>query len=224
MSSMPPLPQRRVALLIDCDNVSPDIVPFALERARGYGKVVARRGYGNHTTLANKWKDAMLQEAVAPHLHFCAVSGKNTSDIALALDGFALAVDGAIDAVCVVTSDADFIYLCTKLRERGILCCVVGMDKTPAALRVAADYFHEFRTPAPTPERVVANDIEAAHTFLTRVVRRVLMAEKLERVQLTKIGQYLHTNHPNFLYKELGKTLAAVPMLECESNTVRLRQ
>jgi hypothetical protein len=36
----------RVAVLVDCDNVSPDIVAHALKMAAQFGRVVVRRGDG----------------------------------------------------------------------------------------------------------------------------------------------------------------------------------
>jgi uncharacterized protein (TIGR00288 family) len=230
MSNMPPLPQRRVALLIDCDNAGPAMLPFALERIRSHGKVSIRRGYGGRAVLGGKWKEAMMQGALTPHLHYSAVSGKNTSDIALALDAFELAMNAQVEMVCIVTSDADYVYLCTKLRERGILSCVIGESKTPPALRAASDYFHEFAAPAAaaaalefakaTPPAAAAQEVHAARKLLTAAVRAMLKLEGLDMVSLPKFGQFLRQAHPTFSYKEhhhanLSKMLMTVPMLEC---------
>ena len=48
----------RVAVLVDCDNTSPEILEYALRVVAQFGRVVVRRGYGNHATLANKWQEA----------------------------------------------------------------------------------------------------------------------------------------------------------------------
>lgn len=53
-------------------------------------------------------------------------SGKNTSDIALALDAVEALFDERADTFCLVTSDSDFAYLCRKLRERGATVHIVG--------------------------------------------------------------------------------------------------
>ena len=44
--------ETRVAVLVDCDNVTPEILEYALRVIAQFGRVVLRRGYGNHTTLA----------------------------------------------------------------------------------------------------------------------------------------------------------------------------
>ena len=40
--------EKRVALLVDCDNTSPAILEHALQVAENSGRVVMKRGYGNH--------------------------------------------------------------------------------------------------------------------------------------------------------------------------------
>lgn len=53
----------RVAVLVDCDTVSPEILEHALRMAAQFGRVVLRRGYGNQATLANKWHDVVARIA-----------------------------------------------------------------------------------------------------------------------------------------------------------------
>jgi uncharacterized protein (TIGR00288 family) len=135
----------RVAVLVDCDNVSPEVLEHALKVAAQFGRIVVRRGYGNHGTLANKWQEALVRLAFTPCLQYQYASGKNTSDIALALDALEALFDHRADMFCLVTSDSDFAYLCRKLRERGAAVCIVGEPKTPDALRNASDQFFEWR-------------------------------------------------------------------------------
>lgn len=78
--------ESRVAVLVDCDNTTPEILEYALRVVAQFGRVVLRRGYGNHSTLANKWQEALMRLAFIPCLHYQYAAGKNTSDLALALD------------------------------------------------------------------------------------------------------------------------------------------
>lgn len=146
----------RVAVLVDCDNTTPEILEYALRVVAQFGRVVLRRGYGNHSTLANKWQEALVRLAFTPCLQYQYASGKNTSDIALALDAMEALFDRRADYFCLVTSDSDFAYLCRKLRERGATVCIVGEAKTPAALRNASDQFFEW---VPTPQNEVGAEM-----------------------------------------------------------------
>ena len=139
MSAHPASAENRVAVLVDCDNTEPEILEHALRVVAQFGRVVLRRGYGNHTTLANKWQEALVRLAFTPCLQYQYASGKNTADIALALDAQEALFDGRADTFCLVTSDSDFAYLCRKLRERGASVLIVGEAKTPDALQNASD-------------------------------------------------------------------------------------
>lgn len=153
--------EATVAVLVDCDNVPPEILPYALRVAAQFGRVALRRGYGNHTTLANRWQEALVRQAFTPHLQYQYASGKNTADIALALDALEAMFDHRADIFCLVTSDSDFAYLCRKLRERGSRVCIVGEGKTPQALRNASDQFFEW-SPAESDPDATTDSAEKA--------------------------------------------------------------
>lgn len=151
--------ESRVAVLVDCDNTSPEILEYALRVVAQFGRVVLRRGYGNHSTLANKWQEALVRLAFTPCLQYQYAAGKNTSDIALALDAIEALFDRRADTFCLVTSDSDFAYLCRKLRERGATVHIVGEAKSPDALRNASDQFFEWVKPEPPTAEPHVSDL-----------------------------------------------------------------
>ena len=211
--------EGRVAVLVDCDNVSPETLEFALRVVAQFGRVVVRRGYGNHSTLANKWQSALVRLAFSPCLQYQYASGKNTADIALALDAMEALFDHRADIFCLVTSDSDFAHLSRKLRERGATVYIVGDAKSPEALRNASDQFFEWIKPeAPVavvspvleiqPEKVRptgAPVIEPPKPLPKRRPRFVIDAVALlaadtseGKVGLGALGQYLKRTDPAF--------------------------
>ncbi|MBX7260005.1 MAG: NYN domain-containing protein [Candidatus Hydrogenedentes bacterium] len=213
----PSLPnESRVAVLVDCDNTNPEILEFALRVVAQFGRVVLRRGYGNHSTLANKWQEALVRLAFTPCLQYQYASGKNTADIALALDALEAMFDHRADNFCLVTSDSDFAYLCRKLRERGATVCIVGEVKTPDALRNASDHFFEWQPAEQTLDAAEHNGNKAitakpdpAKAQSTPVVKRrpkfvveavsLLASDTSEgKVGLSALGQYLKRTDPAF--------------------------
>jgi uncharacterized protein (TIGR00288 family) len=208
-----PLPSEpKVAILVDCDNTSPDILDFALKIASQFGRVVFRRGYGNHATLARTWQDALVEKAFTPCLQFQYSSGKNTSDIALALDAVEAMFDRRVEKFCIVTSDSDFAYLCRKLRERGASVAIVGEAKTPSALRNASDQFFEWvREAAPSRDAHEAgqpasvklpvesrNLVKRRPRFVIEAVSLLADAAADGQVHLSAVGQYLKRTDPAF--------------------------
>jgi uncharacterized protein (TIGR00288 family) len=197
----------RVAVLVDCDNTSPDILDYALKMGAQFGQVVVRQGYGNHTTLANKWQEALVRLAFTPCLQFQYAAGKNTADIALALDALEMMFDDRVTTFCIVTSDSDFAYLCRKLRRRGATVCIVGEAKTPDALRNASDQFFEYA--ALKPEQAKTEPPKAVKQQPRAVASAVslLAAETAEGwVGLGALGQYLRRTDPGFSPQRHGHT------------------
>lgn len=69
MSTLANVVEARVAVLVDCDNVSPEILEHALRVVAQFGRVVLRRGYGNQGTLAHRWQDALVRLAFSPQTY-----------------------------------------------------------------------------------------------------------------------------------------------------------
>jgi hypothetical protein len=76
MSSKTLPSETRVAVLVDCDNTKPEILEHALKVVAQFGRVVVRRGYGNHATLANKWQEALARLAFTHCLQYQYAAGK----------------------------------------------------------------------------------------------------------------------------------------------------
>jgi len=211
MSTLDDTREHRVAVLADCDNTSPEILEYALRVVAQFGRVVLRRGYGNHATLASKWQEALVRLAFTPCLQYQYASGKNTADIALALDAMEALFDARADTFCLVTSDSDFAYLCRKLRERGATVHIVGETKTPDALRNASDQFFEWQPPEPATPAADNAKVAAPKPVPKRRPKSLIAAVSLlaadtseGRVHLGALGSYLKRADPAFSPKVFG--------------------
>lgn len=211
-----------VAVLVDCENAQPAVIDEAMRLAASLGRVSLRRGYGNHTALASKWQDALVRHGFAPCLQFQSVAGKNTADIALALDALEMLLDRRADRFVIVTSDSDFVGLCRKLQERGASVHVFGEAKTPAALRHACDKFHESAPPAPREvapaQEVPAAVVKRRPRFVVDAVRSLALPSSDGSVDLGALGNHLRETHAGFThaaygYKKLRTMIEAYDML-----------
>lgn len=150
-----------------------------------------------------------------PCLQYQYAAGKNTSDIALALDAVEALFDRRADTFCLVTSDSDFAYLCRKLRERGATVHIVGEAKTPPALRNASDQFFEWLPVEPPADAAgiltaLPNTSAAAAKPKLRpksIINAVslLAADTADgRVAVGALGQYLKRTDPAFSPQTYG--------------------
>uniref|UniRef100_C5CMK9 NYN domain-containing protein n=1 Tax=Variovorax paradoxus (strain S110) TaxID=543728 RepID=C5CMK9_VARPS len=119
-------PSLRVMLLIDADNVSADVIEQAVQRTLAeHGAVHVRRAYCNAET-ALKQQALFKRLSVRPMVNLSA--GKNSTDIALAVDALDLVIAERPDVVVLVSSDSDFAPLVIRLREKGCRVCGLGQQ------------------------------------------------------------------------------------------------
>jgi hypothetical protein len=83
--------ERRLAVLIDADNVNASVVePLIAEVAR-YGIATVRRIYGDWTTPnLGSWKKTLLEHSIQPIQQFRNTTGKNATDSAMIIDAMDL--------------------------------------------------------------------------------------------------------------------------------------
>jgi|GEM_PF-927658 len=135
--------KARVAILVDCDSFSPEILDFALLRAGDLGRVVVRRCYGNPGVLAVRWRRIMTRLAFAPCLQFQTID-ETSASISLTTEAMEMMFDERADIFCLVTCNSGFTMLCHKLRERGVSTCIIGDQRVSSALRGVCDSFFEW--------------------------------------------------------------------------------
>ena len=120
--------QKRLAFLIDGDNISPQLIPGIMEKVHAYGKPIIRRVYGN--SLKN-WETVTRKHAITRRSHPTVPNGKNATDIALVVDAMDILHDDKIDGFCIVSSDSDFSPLATRLTEAAKYVLVIGREASP---------------------------------------------------------------------------------------------
>ncbi|HET8602176.1 MAG TPA: NYN domain-containing protein [Segeticoccus sp.] len=132
----------RVAMLIDCDNISWRWAKQIVGEAALHGVLSVKRGYGDWTsTYLSGWLDELPRYAIQPVQQFAYAVGKNSTDSALIIDAMDLLYAGDVDIFCLVSSDSDFTRLAMRLRESGKAVYGIGAVKTPLAFQNACDRF-----------------------------------------------------------------------------------
>lgn len=149
----------KVMLLVDADNVSVDVIQQAFERVVAtHGAAHVRRAY---CTAESAVKHLQVFKALSMRPIVNISTGKNSTDIALAVDAISLAEAERPDVVVIVSSDSDFAPLVIRLREKG--CRVEGIgqkgktgDDSVAVYDDFIDITHRkpaARAPAKSPTR-----------------------------------------------------------------------
>ena len=120
------LVDSNLAVLIDYENVGLDAIQRLLDQLSDVGRVIIRRAYGDWSVQRNK-QDQLLELGIEPiHQYHSNKSGKNSSDIRLAIEAIDLLYNNPIDTFVIVSSDSDFVPLVGKLRSSGKSVIVAG--------------------------------------------------------------------------------------------------
>ncbi len=132
----------RVAMLIDCDNISHRAAVKIVAEASTHGTLSIRRAYGDFTSShLSGWRKHLPALAIQPIQQFPYSVGKNSTDSALIIDAMDLLYTTGTDVFCIVSSDSDFTRLATRLRESGKRVYGIGARNTPVAFKNACDRF-----------------------------------------------------------------------------------
>lgn len=133
---------KKVAVLIDAENISYRYAQLILNEAANIGNVICKRIYGDWSlpTLTS-WKKPIMDYSINAVQQFRSVSGKNSSDSVLIIDAMDMLHDEKYHSICIVSSDGDFTRLASRLRESEIFVVGMGEQKTPASFRSACDKF-----------------------------------------------------------------------------------
>lgn len=123
---------KRIALLIDCDNVTPNAIEGVLEELAKHGTVNVRHAHGdwNNPSLSG-WAEKLHPHAIRPMQQFAYTKGKNATDSAMIIDAMDLLYSGNVDAFALMTSDSDFTPLVLRILENGFPVYGFGQKKTP---------------------------------------------------------------------------------------------
>lgn len=134
--------EKKYALLIDADNISPKYIGAILKEGKAFGNVSVRRIYGDWTeNEKNSWKKCLLENSMTPIQQYSYTTGKNASDSAMIIDAMDILYTLQVDGFILASSDSDFTKLAVRLREAGKHVVGMGESKTPYPFVKACDQF-----------------------------------------------------------------------------------
>lgn len=133
---------KNLAVLIDADNTSHNLIDVILEEIAKYGTACVKYIYGDWSTPALKsWKDKCLSYGLIAVQQFTYTTQKNSTDIAMVIDAMDLLHSKTFDGFCLVSSDSDFTGLASRIRRDGLVVYGLGRENTPEAFRKSCDKF-----------------------------------------------------------------------------------
>lgn len=222
---------QKIALLIDCDNVSHNSIEGVLAELAKYGMVNVRHAHGdwNGSSLSG-WVTKLHPNAIRPMQQFAYTKGKNATDSAMIIDAMDLLHSKTVDAFALMTSDSDFTPLVLRILESGLPVYGFGEKKTPQPFVDSCSLFvftenllleSEEKTSEPAQIKKSKNELRK-DTVLVKLLRTA--AEQTSDddgwSQMGRVGQYISNNSSfssiNYGYKKLGDLVRASELFDVE--------
>ena len=149
-----------LALLIDAENVSCNLIDRIMHETDKLGDPIIRRIYGNFTSPnMSCWHEISERHAFTVAQKFAYKKGKNATDIELIMDAVTLQFTSPIRGLVLVSGDSDYCGLVKRYREQNWPVYVLGQSNTSEALKRCCtafipinDYNKPTTTPSPTHE------------------------------------------------------------------------
>lgn len=222
---------KKIALLIDCDNVSHNSIEGVLEELAKYGMVNVRHAHGdwNNSSLSG-WIERLHSNAIRPMQQFAYTKGKNATDSAMIIDAMDLLYSNNVDAFALMTSDSDFTPLVLRILENGLPVYGFGEKKTPRPFVDACSPFIYTENLIPEEEKTEKslktikknrNDLRK-DTSLVKLLRTAVeqTSEDDNWALMSKVGHYVSNNSSfsaiNYGYKKLSDLIRASDLFEFE--------
>ena len=223
---------KRIALLIDCDNVSHNSIEGVLEELAKYGMVNVRHAHGdwNNPSLSG-WIDRLHPNAIRPMQQFAYTKGKNATDSAMIIDAMDLLYSKNIDAFALMTSDSDFTPLVLRILESGLPVYGFGEKKTPKPFVDACSPFiytenlvSEDKEKEDSPQQPVKKSKQELrkNTTLVKLLRTAVEQTSDDDgwANLGRVGSYISNNSSfssiNYGYIKLGDLIKASELFDIE--------
>ncbi len=202
--------ERRMAVLIDSDNVPYSNIGGVLNELTRYGIPTIKRIYGDWTKQsASGWKNRLLDHAITPIQQYSYTQGKNATDSALIIDAMDLLYSDNVEMFCIVSSDSDFTRLAVRLREAGKYVIGIGERKTPNAFIASCDKFIYLEIIEPlgskSKQEAVQVSLEAMDALIQLLVVSVHdLADDNGYVFMGDLGNLIMKKQPDFDPRNYG--------------------
>lgn len=194
---------QQIAVLIDYENVGLNSIQWLFDQISDFGRVIVKRAYADWSAASNKG-DQLLELGIEPiHLFHTGGSGKNASDIRLAIDAIDLLYQSPVDTLVIVSSDSDFAPLVSKLRAAGKTIIGAGWRATASrTLVISCDRYFFLDQGSKSQPQERASQTLRTDSLLLRAVKATM--DDQGKVVGSRLHQTMLRLDPSFDFRALG--------------------
>ncbi len=196
------MPDSQIGVLIDYENVGLGSIRSLFDQLSDMGRIIIKRAYADWSKASSQSTQMLEFGIEAKHYFHATNSGKNASDICLAIDAIDLLHRSPVDTFVIVSSDTDFVPLVSALRAAGKTVIGAGHRAvvSPALVR-SCDRYVYLDSDKPTAQ-THSTLKKQAESLLVRAVEA--STDELGQVVAAKLHNTMLRMDPSFNFKALG--------------------
>lgn len=196
--------QNKISILIDGDNISGKQIENVFNETSKYGQIISGYLYSDYENLQENWKDIVNRYALTPRLHFNVASGKNASDIEMAVEAMKIMHTGNVTTFFIVSNDADYTPLAKELKANDMTVYGIGNKHTPDALKNAYTKFISLEVLNEEDDDAAQVSEEDLTNIKTIIRSLIIESEHKNRMALSDLGTHLNNKMPAFDVRNYG--------------------
>ena len=194
---------RQIGVLIDYENVGLGSIHSLFDQLSDVGRIIIKRAYADWSKAGAKGEQMLELGIEARHYFRTPNSGKNASDICLAIDAIDLLHRSPLDTFVIVSSDTDFVPLVSVLRSAGKMVMGAGpRGVVSPALVHSCDRYIYLDEGKPTAQAHVALK-EQAESLLLRAMGAA--TDEQGQVVAAKLHNTMLRIDPSFDFRALDR-------------------
>ncbi len=198
--------EAQVAVLIDYENVGLSPIEPLLDQVSDIGRIIVKRAYSDWSKARKDQGQALELGIEAVHHFQQPKSGKNSSDISLAIDAVDLLFTSPVDTFVIASADTDFVPLVRKLRAAGKLVIGAGRRAVVSETLVRSCdryiYLEDIGGPQPTVRGTSTSTPSNAESLVLRALAASMDVQG--EVVGSKLYETMRRIEPGFDYKSQG--------------------
>lgn len=216
---------NKIALLIDCDNISFKVIDSIIKELEQYGEVIIKRAYGNWRSDGLKnWISKLTELSIKPIHQIDYTKGKNATDMAILIDAMDLLHLKKVNSFAIVSSDSDFTPLTMRIMEEDFKVYCFGNSHTPLSLKNSCSVFINIQSLNEQIEKVIEPSTnKVTKTTLREKVLTIFnkFSPKNEYITMEKMNQVMkdqNIDYKNHGFKQLKVFLDDLNLFQISIN------
>lgn len=200
---------KRIAVLIDCDNISAFSIEKIFRKINSFkGQVRIKKAFGDFSSpyLCN-YPEILNKHNIKPEMNI--TNDKNATDINLTIHSIDILRDNSIDLLFLISGDRDFTAVVTRYIHSGVDVIGIGNSQANNNFKNSCIQFINIEDLNSDEKMTYVQELRESSIKNTKLISKLTKAVLNKKgidnfANLMDIGQYIQDNYEGFNLNNYG--------------------